>query len=85
MTPAAAGGSCWRSTRGARSPLPATAGGGAVLAVVAADADPDAMMDWVRGLSVARARDPGLPLDVAAIHRAGRALFRGSLVGGVAR
>jgi hypothetical protein len=31
--------------------LPATADGGAVLAVVAADADPDAMMDWVRGLS----------------------------------
>jgi hypothetical protein len=36
---------------GSAESLPATADGGAVLAVVAADADPDAMMDWVRGLS----------------------------------
>jgi hypothetical protein len=36
---------------GSAESLPATAGGGAVLAVVAADADPDAMMEWVRGLS----------------------------------
>jgi hypothetical protein len=35
---------------GSAEPLPATAGGGAVLAVVGADADPDAMMGWVRGL-----------------------------------
>jgi hypothetical protein len=31
-------------------PLPVTADGGAVLAVVEADADPDAVMGWVRGL-----------------------------------
>jgi hypothetical protein len=35
---------------GSAESLPATADGGAVLAVVAADADPDAVMGWVRGL-----------------------------------
>jgi hypothetical protein len=36
---------------GSAESLPATADGGAVLAVVEADADPDAVMGWVRGLS----------------------------------
>jgi hypothetical protein len=36
---------------GSAESLPATTDGAAVLAVVAADADPDAVMGWVRGLS----------------------------------
>jgi hypothetical protein len=36
---------------GSAESVPATAPGAAVLAVVAADADPDAVMGWVRGLS----------------------------------
>jgi hypothetical protein len=36
---------------GSAASLPATADGSAILAVVAADADPDAVMGWVRGLA----------------------------------
>jgi hypothetical protein len=36
---------------GSSESLPATADGSVILAVVAADADPDAVMGWVRGLS----------------------------------